>query len=261
MPKSTQVPVASALQFLESPARLRAAAAAILGGAAAGIVLLGATPRPFAVLILALPLLVPVAVAKTATACGTNAVATLANVGRPTSWRLTAVIAYSATATLVAAALGLLVSEAGTLIGLPVAAPLLIPFCLYVGLWDLAVVRRRPPIASGWQVPQRWVHNRIAAPYVWGLFLGSGLATQMPYPSFYGLLATVAILPVPYGIALMALYGFIRSVPAVMSAAVGPFGGTRDLAILMRLRLIGHATSGLGCLFLAGGLAPLLLVK
>jgi hypothetical protein len=81
----------------------------------------------------------------------------------------------------------------------------------------------------------------------------------MPYPSFYGLLLTVAVVPTHFGIAIMALYGAVRAMPALLAAANSHFAGSPDLATLVRLRLFGHVTSGTGCLVLAGGAFALLL--
>lgn len=242
----------------DSRRRLPAIVLSILSGALLSWALLPVIGPGLTTALLALPLVAPVAAAKTATACGMNVLASLPDFNRPTTWRLAIVLAYGGTVALTSMAVGFVISQAGGAIGFSRLLPALIPICIYLGLWDLGIVRRRPPLASSWQVPQRWVRNPVGRPLVWGVFLGSGLATQMPYPSFYGLLLLVATLPTPYGVVLMGGYGIFRALPAIPASLFQRFAGTADLRLLVALRLLGHSMSGLGCLLLAGGLAMLL---
>ncbi len=237
--------------------------AAVAAGVGIGIALT-ALPhgRPsLAMGLMAIPLLLPVAVAKTATACGMNALGTLANLGRPVVWRLGSAAVYVGASALTASLVGLALSSLGSVLGISDFAWALVPGSLYLGLWELGVIHRRPPFASRWQVPRRWVRNTPLSPAVWGVFLGSGLATQMPYPSFYALLALVAILPVELAVLLMAAYGVARALPGVGASLTSRLAGTSDLALMVRFRLMGHLSSGVGCLVFSGGLVPALMLR
>lgn len=245
--------VADAL--LASRMRGAIAFAAVGAGAVVGAVANATLGANVAIALLALPLALPVAIAKSATACGMNALATFSQYDQPTSSRLSAAGVFAATACLTATGLGILIASIGDLLGASRLMPVAALVSLYLGLREIGLLGHRPVLSSAWQVPSWWVRGRRSAPVVWGVFLGSGLATQMPYPSFYALLFVIAVLGWPLGVVVMALYGFARALPAVAAAITGRCAGTADLAVLLRFRLLGHATSGLGCLALSGGLA------
>lgn len=207
----------------------------------------------FTIALLAIPLVLPVAIAKSATACGMNALATFSRPDRSVGQRLSAAYAYALTATLTAASVGLATSLFGTLLGIGRYLPGVALITLYFGLCELGFIRRRSPVPSSmWQVPARWIHRPLLGPMVWGFFLGSGISTQMPFPSFYALLAVVTTLSWPLGTALMAIYGVSRSIPAIGASVSRQWAGTPDVLVMLRLRVAGHAAGGLACLGLAG---------
>ena len=61
----------------------------------------------------------------------------------------------------------------------------------------------------------------------------------------------------PLGAAAMGLYGFTRALPGVVAAFAPRWAGTPDPLAMFRFRVFGHATSGLGCVVLAGALLVL----
>lgn len=230
-----------------------------LFGAATGIVLgaqLGVTQLALA---FGLLLTAPLAVAKTATACGINALGTFAQYRQPLTTRLGAALIYSITSTVVAACLGLVISLVGqaALQGAPLV--LVPPFFILLGLRELGLFRWLPVPTRSWQVPDRWVRDARLAPVVWGAFLGSGFATWMPHASFYGLLMLAAILPFPAGVILLALYGFNRSVPAIVAAISARCSDYVALSMSLRLRLLGHMLNAAACVALGSAVGVLLL--
>jgi hypothetical protein len=194
----------------------------------------------------------PVAVAKTATACGINALGTFSRYDLPLLGRMRDALVYMTTAVATASVIGLMAALLGTLSNVQTWLFVLGPVFLLLGLRELGVLSAVPVPTVRWQVPARWVGNPRTAPLVWGVCLGSGLATWMPHATFYGLLLLAAFLPFPLGVALMASYGFIRAVPAVAAAASRRCSGEIALAGNWKLRLLGHALSGAASLALAG---------
>lgn len=127
---------------------------------------------------------------------------------------------------------------------------------LGLGLRELGFFARLRIPTFAWQVPSEWVRNRLTAPFVWGFFLGSGLATWMPNATFYGLLLLAVVLPFPSGVILMAFYGLTRAAPAVAAAITPRCSAEVALQNMWQLRLIGHALNG----FIAVTLSVLLLL-
>lgn len=69
-----------------------------------------------------------------------------------------------------------------------------------------------------WQIPANWVSGpSIRNMWVWGLILGAGIFTYMPYATFYVLYIYLGMFKEPYwGILIGMLYGFFRSLPSFM---------------------------------------------
>lgn len=66
----------------------------------------------------------------------------------------------------------------------------------------------------------------------------------MPHPGFHGLLLLAIFLPFPFGALLLALYGAIRSVPALAAAISRRCSSDFFLVRSLELRLLGHALTG-----------------
>lgn len=205
----------------------------------------------------ALPLVAPVAIAKSATACGMNALASFARYNMPLGIRAVDATAFVAVSAITAGLLGTLLSTIGGVLDLIRWLPIIAAICLYLGLRDLGFMGDPRVPSSRWQVPAEWVERPHRAAVVWGFFLGTGVATQMPYPSFYALLLVCAALPLPLAAGVMGIYGLTRALPAVGSSLSPQWSGTPDITAVLRFRLLGHATSGLGCVALAGTLIVL----
>jgi hypothetical protein len=73
----------------------------------------------------------------------------------------------------------------------------------------------------------------------------------MPYPSYFGLLLISLVLPLPFGLLLMTLYGASRAIPAFL--ALRDRGRFVDVlaAHTWTFRLFGHVATG--CVTLALG--------
>jgi hypothetical protein len=197
-------------------------------------------------------LTVPLAVAKTATACGINALGTFSRYDTPIFHRIKDALLYMATAIATASLIGVAIGFVGMLGGAARWLPMLGPVFLLVGLRELGLLRRLTVPTMRWQVPARWVADSRTAPMVWGFFLGSGLATWMPHATFYGLLLLAAFVPFPGGAALMGSYGGVRAVPALAAAVSRRCSGEIALAGSWKIRLLGHALSGSAALALSG---------
>jgi hypothetical protein len=93
-----------------------------------------------------------------------------------------------------------------------------------VALAALAIAVRRRPMNLGrpCQVPQRWTKTMPAARlYVtWGLMLGSGVATLIPYSAHLVLLAAQFVAGPAFGAISGAVYGVVRE-----GAALSGIGG------------------------------------
>ena len=194
----------------------------------------------------------PVAVAKTATACGINALGTFSRYDRPAGLRVGSSLVYALTAVISAALVGTVASWVGSSWLPSPAIVLAAPFFAVLGLREFGVFADVPVPTSRWQVPARWVQNERLAPIVWGVFLGSGFATWMPHATFYALLFLAAVLPWPSGTLLMALYGLTRAVPGVLAALSRRYSGEIVRAHSLDLRLLGHALTGVVSLSLSG---------
>ncbi len=194
--------------------------------------------------LLAAGLTIPVAVAKTATACGLNAIGTFSDYSRSRRSRLLDAALYAVVSTVVGGVIGFVLSVSGDYLHASRALGMAGPILIYLGYREYrGSPGGRAVLTSQWQVPAPWVRGR-RAPVIWGVFLGSGLSTWMPHPSFHGLLLLAILLPFPLGAGLLALYGAVRSTPAI--AAVVSRRCASDFFVMrsLELRLAGHALTG-----------------
>jgi hypothetical protein len=155
------------------------------------------------------------------------------------------VVASTLTAGVIGGAIGL-IGDVTRLNNWPVAA---VPVLALLGLLELGLIRARFIPSLRWQVPGSWVRGRPAAPLIWGILLGSGISTWMPFPSYFGLLVLAAVMPFPAGVLLMGCYGLGRALPALGVVKIGPSLVERITDRMWQLRLTSHAVAG--CLTLA----------
>ena len=239
--------------FLSWRTRLLLTAIAAVVGAATAALAMPFSAGASALLAWAALVTVPVAVAKSGTACGVNALRTFSRPA-PTGLRLFDAALYAATSTVVATALGVGLSIVGSTLGLQAYLPLGGVLLGYLGLREFGYFASHPMVSPRWQVPSRWVARPRTAPIVWGAFLGTGLFTFMPHPTYYGLLVVACCAGFPAAPALLGLYGLVRAAPAFMAAVEPNWSGDRFAERSPHLRLAGHALSGFGAIA-AGGAA------
>ncbi len=141
------------------------------------------------------------------------------------SW-LVRVVMYAAGTTVGAAllslALGLLGAGLHTLlpgVGLEVAVAALGVAALVFALHELSVVRLPAP-QVGWQVPASWMRrSRLLGNTLYGLVLGAGIFTFIPFASFYLLLALELVAgaaDLRAAVLVGMVYGAMRGLPAVL---------------------------------------------
>ncbi len=204
---------------------------------------------------LAAALAVSLALAKTGTACGVNVLGYLSRAQSPLLTRACDATAYAVASAATATLIGLALSAAGTALGADRVVAATVPILAYLGAKELGITPTRHVASRSWQVPQDWVKDRRVGPLIWGVCLGSGFATWMPFPSYFGLITLAFLLPFPNGGALLGLYGAARAAPAVVTSITG---GRYIHAINDRMWpivLYGHITAGCLSFALAGALA------
>jgi hypothetical protein len=90
---------------------------------------------------------------------------------------------------------------------------------LLFGLHELNVVRLPAP-QVGWQVPASWMgRSRLLGNTLYGLVLGAGIFTFIPFASFYLLLGIELVagaVDLRAALALGMVYGLMRGIPAVL---------------------------------------------
>lgn len=142
-----------------------------------------------------------------------------------TSW-LARVVMYGAGTTVGAALLALMVGMLGAglralLPGLSVelGVGVLGVAALVFALHELNIVRLPAP-QVGWQVPASWMRrSRLLGNTLYGLVLGAGIFTFIPFASFYVLLAlelVVGMVDLRAAVMLGMVYGIMRGLPAIL---------------------------------------------
>lgn len=115
-----------------------------------------------------------------------------------------------------------------------------------------------------WRVPARWVSlPYYIAPVMWGLVLGVGVLTAIPFAGYFILLGWLASVADPYyGVGVGAAYGFARAVPVLVagSAQVRTPEFSPDPLTLLRTRLLWQPLNGLALALFAALLVQALLV-
>jgi sulfite exporter TauE/SafE len=177
---------------------------------------------------------------------------------RPPQFWLARGVLYVLAATAGGAALGALMGLLGAalqpLVPLPLALALAVALAVAYGLHE-ARVWRLPHPERQWQVPNSWIVRRpLLGAVAFGLVIGAGVFTFIPFTSFYILLAWQALSGSPLvGALLGGVYGLARALPVVTGAVVTRRGGPIQpvhIRILEASPRIHRATSGM--LLLAG---------
>lgn len=243
----------SSLVISRPVSQVAAVGLSLAAGAIYGVTTAPAIGDATAVLLLALGLATPLAVAKTSTACGLNVLADLAPSTRPSMERKVDAFVYLLATVLTAATLGLVLGWVGSLVNGFAWIWALGPLVAVLGLLELGVLGRRGLLTLHWQVPAEWVSRKRHASALWGVLLGTGLTTYMPYPTYFGVILLGFCLPMPLGVILMAVYGFSRAMPTLVASLQSD---DRWLAALHAhawdLRAVGHATAACTAIALSG---------
>lgn len=141
------------------------------------------------------------------------------------SW-LVRVVMYAAGTIVGAALMSLVVGLAGGWfysilgrVGLEASIVILGVAALLFALHELNIVRLPSP-QVGWQVPAWWMRrSRLLGNTLYGLVLGAGVFTFIPFASFYLLMAlefVAGAADLRAAVALGMVYGIMRGLPAVL---------------------------------------------
>lgn len=179
------------------------------------------------------------------------------------SWLARAVM-YAAGTTVGAGMMALLVGLLGAglhallpFLSLPVAITLLGVASLVFALHELNVLRLPAP-QVGWQVPAWWMRrSRLVGNTLYGLVLGAGVFTFIPFASFYillGLELVIGAVDLRAAVALGMVYGFARGLPAVLGGISVLRGGNPVPVSDWLISHLGwwHALNALALLLVGG---------
>lgn len=82
---------------------------------------------------------------------------------------------------------------------------------------ELKIIKIKTPQRE-WQIPASWVRGSTTKNmWVWGLVLGAGIFTYMPYVTFYLMYMYIGLFLNPtYGLLYGLIYGFSRALPTIL---------------------------------------------
>ncbi|MEA2576397.1 MAG: hypothetical protein QOH93_3695 [Chloroflexia bacterium] len=141
------------------------------------------------------------------------------------SW-LMRVVMYAAGTTVGAALTALVIGQLGAWLyglagrpGLEISIVVLGVAALVFALHELNIIRLPAP-QVGWQVPASWMRrSRLLGNTLYGLVLGAGAFTFIPFASFYLLLAlefVAGAVDLRAAVGIGMVYGVMRGLPAVL---------------------------------------------
>lgn len=162
-------------------------------------------------------------------------------------------------AALAGAAVGGLLGAVGALLSVGAVRPWLIAAAAVVAL-GLGLRRQPPKIGRQRQVPRRWGPGvPVSRVYLlWGLMLGSGLATPVFHTAFVLLMGAQATAGIGLGLASGAVFGATRQAMALLPA-LGRFGPERTMGLLTRLRPLARRANA--ALAVGGGVVLVLVSR
>src|SRR3954447_11920067 len=141
-------------------------------------------------------------------------------------------------------------------ITLPVAVGVIGVAALVFALKELNIIKLWTP-QIGWQVPKSWMKDsRMFGNTAYGIVLGAGIFTFIPFASFYLLLAwemAAGAIDMKAAITLGMIYGIARGIPAVLGG-ISVLRGEYPLPVSNWLiSHLGwwHAINGLMLVFIA----------
>ena len=177
-------------------------------------------------------------------------------------------LTYTGAAAMAGATMGFLMAQLGNYpLGRISGAGLLSGLALLAFVYSLHELGflRLPVPSSGWQVPVEWANwGYYRSALVWGVTLGTGLATRMPFPAYFVLLGWLIVVGNPYyGLAVGGGYGFARAVPVLLAGTlqVTKHMGYANPVPIVQSRAVWHPLNGVALLAFAGLLSGLVLVE
>ena len=104
------------------------------------------------------------------------------------------------------------------------------------------------------QVPRAWAVRLSPASrfFAWGIMLGTGLATLIPYSALLLLASVELTAPFALAVACGVVFGLGREVPVLMHDRAGRMGGDRLTALLPRCRVLA-LRANIAVILAAGG--------
>jgi hypothetical protein len=177
-----------------------------------------------------------------------------------------ALLAHTLGSLVAGAGLGALLGAVGHAVlgarGLTNGAVVVTAVGLALGLGEVGLLKL-PVIQAPRQTVKQWreLLGAIGAPLAWGLDLGSGLTTYVPYAAYWLVpLAAVAHGDVQYGALVLGMFGLARALTVVVAslstreAAAIPIIGAGTPFHADLLQLAGHTSAfrrehGLGLIF------------
>jgi len=131
------------------------------------------------------------------------------------------IVASTLAGGLVGAAVGWLGSVLRLVVPFPVLVVLVILVAIGYALHENGILHLPHPERQ-WQVPNKWAVRRpILGAIAFGLTIGAGIFTFIPFTSFYLLLAWELLLGNPLAGALLgATYGLARALPVITGAVI-----------------------------------------
>lgn len=95
--------------------------------------------------------------------------------------------------------------------------PLLFMIVFLYMLHDFKIINLKVP-QNKWQIPATWVNGSTTQNmWVWGLILGAGIFTYLPYVTFYMVYLYLGLLKQPvYGLLFGFIYGLARALPSIL---------------------------------------------
>ncbi|HST04350.1 MAG TPA: hypothetical protein VLQ48_06390 [Chloroflexia bacterium] len=128
---------------------------------------------------------------------------------------------------------------------------------LVFALKELRIIKL-PELQIGWQVPASWMRpSRMLGNTLYGIVLGAGVFTFIPFASFYLLLLwemSAGAVSLQAALTLGAIYGFFRGLPAVMGG-ISVLRGAYPLGVsdwLVQRLGLWHAINAIALLLVAG---------
>lgn len=100
-----------------------------------------------------------------------------------------------------------------------------------------------------WQIPSSWLKmTQTKNMIVWGIILGPGIFTYLPYTSFYILFLYIGFfMPPYYGLLFGLIFALSRTIPTLLLAILSKLGWSNEykmIDIIQSTKVINHWMNG-----------------